>query len=140
MDLAFFGTARFGYSRFDVYVPNWDRMLQRLKAVGGISADVTRRALELGTRNSTTGWRAKTYTESTIEGVLIPRSSGQIASAAGTYVRTDALFITADGLWSDEELEDTHGKFWKVVAVRDFCFGDSFSHRECDLTYLPMHT
>ena len=139
MDPALWDTMRWDYFRWDVYLPNWDRVVQRIESVGGVSTDVTRRALELGARNATTGWRDKDFTESTINGFLIPRSSGQIASAVGAYVRTDDLFITADGLFTDEEVLDAHGKYWRVVAVRDVSFGDSFSHRLCDLVLLPTH-
>lgn len=105
----------------------------------GISCDVTRRRLVLGARDTFTGWRAKTWTETTIEGILLPRSSQHIATSIGTYVRSDSLFMTMDGLEEGDEVLTATGQYYEVHGCREHYIGDSFSHRECDLTLLPMH-
>lgn len=142
MDPAEVGTARVGtstewFARVDVYRDDWDRILKVFEGVA--SRDLTRRRLSLGTRDSTTGWYSKSFTEDTVEGVLIPKASSHLALRVGTYVRTDALLLTADCFEEGDELEDAFGKYWEVKAVRYVSVGDSFSHRECDLARLPLH-
>jgi hypothetical protein len=47
------------------------------------SADVTRRALSLGARDSTTGWPSKTYTNSVITGSFDPATAREAALTSG---------------------------------------------------------
>jgi len=130
---------RLGYSRLSVYRPDWDRILKVFENIG--SCDVTRRKLILGARNSTTRWRTKTWIESPVKAVFIPRASSGLALKVGTYVRTDALVLTAAGFEEGWEVKTADGKYWEVKAVREnFAAGtDSFSHRELDLTLMPFH-
>ena len=142
MDPAYVDTARVGtdtewYARVDVYRDDWDRILKVFEDVA--SRDLTRRRLSLGTRDSTTGWYTKSFTEDTHEGVLIPKASSHLALRIGTYVRTDALLLTADCFEEGDEEKDAFEKYWEVKAVREVANGDSFSHRECDLARLPLH-
>lgn len=140
MDKAFFGeNARFGYTRFSVYHPLFDSLVNHFASLGAMVYEVTRRKLGLGDRHATTGWRAKSFTESTIEGVFLPRSSTRIAVAVGTYMRLDAMFFTADVVKKGDEIKTVDNQYWEVKAVREFWEGDCFSHRECDLTLLPLH-
>jgi len=37
------------------------------------------------------------------------------------------------------EVETAFGKYYEVKAVEPVGAGDSFSHRVCHLTYLPLH-
>lgn len=95
MDKAFFGSARFGYARFSVYRPDFERLVKKVESqLGGLSLDVTRRALTLGVRDSTTGWYAKEYTESTIEMLIFTKGTTPSLLPPGSYVRYDALGIT----------------------------------------------
>jgi len=138
MDEAKWGTMRWGYFRWGVFRDDWDTLLKVFEGVA--SHDVTRRRLVLGdTRDSITGWYPRSFTETTVEGVLIPRASSHLALKAGTYVRTDALFLTADGFEEGDELEDGFSKFWEVKAIREISIGDSFRNRECDLSSIPLH-
>lgn len=105
----------------------------------GISCDVTRRQLVLSTRDTITGWRAKTWTETTIEGALMPKGSQRVYTNIGSYVRTDEVFMTQDGLLEGDEVLTKTGQYYEVHAPREYYIGDSFSHRECDFTLLPMH-
>ena len=140
MDPAKCGDGRADYCRANVYVDYWDRLVKVLESVGGVSSDVTRRQLQLGGRDHTTGWYDKNWIEHTITSHLVPRSSSRIAVTAGTYVRQDALLFAVDPVKECDEIEDAFGKFWQVSAVREISHGDSFAYRECDLSYLPLHS
>lgn len=141
MDPAICGYCRCGYFRCGVYRPDWDRLVKRVESLAGsISMDVTRRKLILGEQDGAIGWYAKDYVESTAEGLLIPRSAAHIAVAAGSYVRLEYLFLTADPLDEGDEIKTVDGEHYEVKTVRLHMLGDSFSHRECDLTYLPLQS
>jgi len=138
LDKANWGTMRWGRFRWGTYNNAWNDLMQRLEAVGVGSQDVTRRRLKLGAQDSVTGWYKPSYSTSTVEMVIIPRASTQTATAAGTYVRTDCLGLSAAGLEEGDELLTGHGVYYEVKATRDVYIGDSFHHRESDLTILPM--
>jgi len=129
---------RWGYFRWGVYRDDWDKLLARFESIA--SHDLTLRKLSLGARDSTTGWRAKSYTESTIEGIFTTRAAGYVALPAGTYVKLDALLLTADGVAEGDEIQHSDGEYYEVKTVKPHPFGDSFWFRECDLTHLPLHT
>lgn len=139
-DPAELGDCQLGFVRLGVKNTVFDDMISVFEGEG--SQDVTRRKLVLGARDSTTGHRAKTFpVEDTVKAVHIPRGSSQLALKAGTYVRSDALEIVCAGFFEGDEVQTNDGKYWEVKAVRDFDITqDNFSHRELDLTYLPLHT
>lgn len=152
MDPAFWDTMRWDYFRWDSYSDEWDILLGVFEGITSTdwstllgvfeemgSCNVTRRVLSLGSRDATTRWRAKTFAEDTVKAILIPRSSAQLALKAGTYVRTDALLLTAVAFYEGDEVKDAFNNYWEVKAVRDISVGDNFSHRECDLVLLPLH-
>lgn len=139
MDPARWGECRWDMFRWGVRNDVWERLVRRVEADGS-SADVTRRTLSLGARSATTGWRAKSYAESTIEMVIFERGSTPTALPPGTYVRTDALGLCAAGVVEGDEIQDAAGRYWEVHAVRDHTRLDDFLYREADLTRLPLHT
>lgn len=99
-----------------------------------VSFDVTRRALSLGSRDSWSGWRAKTWNETTIEMVIVLRGATQLALMAGFYPRLDAAGRTADVVAVGDQIKDANNDYWDVETVSDVYWGDSFVFRECDLT------
>jgi len=129
------------FFRWDVKNSIFDDAVKAFEnAHGTNSCNVTRRKLSLGARDSTTGWRAKSWTEDTVKGIFTPRGSTPTALKAGTYVRSDALLRTCAGFSEGDEVQTNDGKYWEVKAVREFWFAqNNFSHRELDLTYLPLH-
>ena len=137
MDPARVGECRVGFFRVGVYRDDWDRLLAKFKAIG--SCEVTRRKLGLGARDITTGLRAKNWSESTIEIILIPREAAHLVVPAGIYVRLHATALTADGLEEGDENKTSDNVYYEVKAVKEHSIGDSFSHRECDLIQLPLH-
>jgi len=137
-DPAILGQCKLGFFRLGVKNHVFDNMVKSFEKEG--SCNVTRRKLSLGARDSTTGWRAKSYNEDTVKAIHIPRSSAQSALKAGTYVRTDALEIVCAGFSEGDELKTPDNKYWEVKAVREFRITpNNFSHRELDLTFLPLH-
>jgi len=139
MDDAVWGTMRWGYFRWGVRNSIFDDMVNTFENQG--SCDVTRRKLSLGARDSTTGWRAKSFAEDTVKAIFIPRGSTQMALQVGTYVRSDALLVVCAGFSEGDEVKTPDGKYWEVKAIREHRITpDNFSHRELDLTYLPLHT
>jgi hypothetical protein len=155
MDKAVVGYMRIGYFRIGVFDDDWDTLVQTCenlsslsgsqawnklkKAVTsmGLTLNVTKRALTLGSADAITGWYAKSFTESTIEMILVQKGSTSSFLPPGTYVRTDALGLTADTVEEGDEIL-ANSKYYEVKTVRPHYLGDSFYYRECDLTLLPL--
>lgn len=138
MDKAIIGYMRIGFFRIGVFNDTWDRLLQHFKSLG--NCNVTRRRLQLDNpRDSVTGWWIKNFTEETIEMPIITKGSTRSLLPSGTYVRTDALGLTADPVWEGDEIL-VNSVCYEVEAVRLHYWLDSFVYRECDLTLLPLET
>ena len=104
-----------------------------------VDFSVTRRRLMLGARDAITGWYAKSFAESTIDMVLVPQGANNLSLKTGVYARLDAVGLTQDVVLLGDEIETVAGIFYEVKTVKEHWVGDSFEHRECDLTELPMH-
>lgn len=100
---------------------------------------VTRRKLQLGSRDSTTGWYDKAYAESTVDMIVVPRGATNMPLPAGVYVRLDAVGLTADPVDEGDEIKTDAGVYYEVKGVKLHYFADSFMYRECDLTRLALH-
>ena len=117
----------------------WNRLVKSFETARG-SCDITRRTLSLGVRDSVTGWRVKSYVETTIKMVIIPRGATQSALKAGTYVRLDAVGLTDTLLSEGDEVKTSGGTYYKVKAVRNHSLTpDVVEYYEVDLTKLPLH-
>jgi len=103
------------------------------------STNLTRRALSLGARDTVTGWCKKVWTDTTIQGVVLDKSSQLQALRAGTVVRTDALLLTEDAVVEGDEILTAANKYYEIKAARPMFNADSFDHYECDLHYEPVH-
>lgn len=140
-DKAILGSCKLGFFRLGVKNSIFDDAVKAFEnAHGTDSCNVTRRKLSLGARDSTTGWRAKIFTEDTVKGIFTPKGSAPTALKSGTYVRTDALLIVCNGFSEGDEVKTPDGKYWEVKAVREHRITpDNLCFRELDLTYLPLH-
>jgi len=103
------------------------------------SFNVTRRALSLGARLAWSGHRTKTFAETTIEVVIVPRGASQLAIIAGVYPVTDAIGLTADTVVVGDQIKDSANVYWDVETVEDVYWGDSFAYRQCNLNKAVMY-
>lgn len=97
------------------------------------------RKLQLGVRDSITGWYNRYWApDFIIEMLILSRGVSNYILPAGTYVRLDAVGVTADEIRIGDEVEQeaTH---YEVKAIEDHKVANSFSHRDCHLTKLPLH-
>ena len=136
MDKAIIGYMRIGYFRIGVFNDAWDTLLKQFKNLGNCT--VTRRRLQLDSpRDSVTGWWTKSFHEETVEMPIITKGTTRSLLPPGTYVRTDALGLTADPVVEGDEILGNNTNY-EVEAVRPHYLLDSFVYRECDLILLPF--
>ena len=93
----------------------------------------------LGARDAVTGWYAKSFAESTIKMVVVPQGANNLSLRTGVYARLDAVGLTQDVVLVGDEIETAASEFYEVKTVKPHWIGDSFEHRSCDLTELPLH-
>jgi len=141
-DPSVLGSCKLGFFRLGVKNSIFDDAVKAFEdAHGSNSCDVTRRKLSLGARDSTTGWRAKSFTEDTVKGIFTPKGSSPISLKPGTYVREDALLIVCNGFSEGDEVKLPNNTYWEVKAVREHRITpDNLCFRELDLTFLPLHS
>ncbi len=139
MQKAICGYCQTGYFHTDVYLNVWDTMVKKFESVFHTSANVTRRRLLLGARDSVTGLYKKNYEVSTIQTLIFDKGSVTSFQGVGTYARLDALGLALEEVVEGDEIETLDHQYYEVKAVREVSVGNSFMHRECDLTKLPLH-
>ena len=100
------------------------------------SANVTRKALTLGSRDTYTGWCAKNYTETTIPMVIRPSGSSFMISGFGYYAKYPHTGFTTYIVYTDDLIEDAWGYNYRVDTVEFENLLDQFSHRTIKLTKL----
>jgi len=137
MDKAIIGYMRIGFFRIGVFDDAWDRLVQQIGNLGATSLTVTRKRLTLGDRDTTTGWYSQNYDDSTMEIYIIAKGTTPSLLPPGTYVRTEALGLTADPVLEGDEII-ANDVYYEVKTVRLHYLGDGFYFRECDLTLLPL--
>jgi hypothetical protein len=103
------------------------------------SFDVTKRALALGSRDAWSGWHAKSWTESTIEMIIVPKGATRMALLAGVYPQLDAVGLTDDSVAVGDQIKDSTSTYYTIEAIKPHYWGDSLSHYECDLTKETMY-
>ena len=126
--------------RIGVYNDTWDRIINVFESTfGKVLFEYTRRKLSLGTQDTVTGYYAKTFTDETVKGVLIEKSNTKLQVAAGTYVKYDAVLMTADPVLEGDMVKTQEDVYYDVLAVTEHFNGDSFTYRDCDLTKNPLY-
>lgn len=140
MDAAICGdNMRCGFSRCGVYMDDWETLEKAFESVGGVSLEVTRRKLVLGSRDGTTGWFEKSYENSTIKMVMPSESASSRLYGSGTFVDYTKRGFTQDVVEVGDQIETKAHVFYEVKTVMKESAGDSFSHRVCMLRHLPLY-
>lgn len=86
-DAAKFDTATFDHSRYDALTSEWEDMFREF---GAFQSLTVKRASWMVSRDSTTGHRIPTYSDITIDGLLVERGGVAPSFAGGYIVRNDA--------------------------------------------------
>jgi len=123
----------------DLVERQWSTLKKVFGNIGNI--EITRRVLSLGSRDSTTGWRAKSWTESIIDMFIIPQSAQSLAAAAGYYVRTDALGLMnpSEEILVGDEVKNSNDEYYEVKTAPSPGIGDKRALYRCDLKKMPLH-
>ena len=103
------------------------------------SADVTLRTLSLGNPDATTGWYAKTFTDSTIKMVILPRGATFQVLGMGYYARYDHSGFTVDPATEGSEIQDSFTNYYEVKTIKDHAWLNTIIMRECELSKLSLH-
>lgn len=101
------------------------------------SALVTLKTLVLGDLDTSSGWYAKTYVDSTIEAAVIPKSAQQILLGTGLYVKSSALGLSVDPVRDDDVIGNSNGDGFVVTNRQAMWYFDTFMYYFYDLQRLP---
>ncbi len=105
----------------------------------GSTADVTLRTLSLGAPNATTGWYAKTFSESTIKAYIIPRGLQRFILAVGHYTNQDAVAFSKTEMLEGDELEDQNNNFYRVLTIKHHSVLSEGVFYEAELSMMELH-
>lgn len=99
---------------------------------------VTKKTLALGAGDATTGWYAKTYSNTSISMFIIPRALQFTVLKHGLFVEHDAVGFTKSALKEGDIIEDDAGNEYLALAVRDHNILSQFMFNQVDLKKLPQ--
>jgi len=102
-----------------------------------LSFDVTRRKLQLGSRDSTTGLYDKSYVETSIDMPIVSAEAAKKLLPVGSQVVFDRVGFTQDVVVEGDEIVTAADVYYLVQTVKLHWIGDSFVYRECQLSVLP---
>lgn len=100
---------------------------------------VTRRAITLGARDGTTGWRAITYSDTSINMLILNRTVSTRLLGSGGYVKVDAYGMTSDTVLVGDQIKTAGGLYYEVKAVQKRWRDDTVVRYDCDLTLLTLY-
>jgi len=101
------------------------------------SADVTRKALSLGSADTVTGRYAKSYADSTIQVLTSDAQAARSLHAAGNFSTNSLTVFTEDPLLIGDIIVHPNGDYYEVENTREVWYLDSFVFRECRCSRLP---
>jgi hypothetical protein len=104
------------------------------------STSLTRRALSLGARDTTTGHCAKTFTETTISGCIQETGSDTIGPSVGYYTRYPHTGYIPDVVHEGDELKDANNEYYLVRSARQLWYADQFQGYVCNLQKQKGHS
>lgn len=100
---------------------------------------VTLSSLSFGTRDAVTGWYAKTYTDSTVNMIIVQKETQNAPLPVGYWVRLDALGLTVNTVNPYDLIKDALGRTWEVETVKPIVVGEVINYFVCDLKELPLY-
>ena len=101
-------------------------------------AEVTRRAITLGTRDAVTGWRKITHTTSTIDMVTTPKGSTAHVGPFGVYAYMDLAGIGIDPTEVFDQIILQDSRVFLVQTVMPDYVLDSLQCRRTQMSELPL--
>jgi len=106
----------------------------------GLNFSVTRRALSLGSQDSTTGWYAKTFSETTSEKmVILNKGFGLVGLPIGVYAKYVLSGFSTDPFDEGDEVKDAANNYYEIISVEPIYIGDSLYCYQYELHKLPIH-
>jgi len=130
-----------GNFRIGVFYPDTDTSFNQLKkAFSSVSFDARYRKLELGDRDSTTGWRDMTYDDTETREIILVTSQNRatVYSVTGILATYATTAIVIDPVFKGDQIATAEGWF-EIIHIKYHTLGDSFLYRECELEYLPTY-
>jgi len=132
-----------GNFRVGVWHDRYDKTfngIQNASPFASIAWDVRYRKMQLGDRDSTTGWRDVSYDSSgTVDMIIVnPQNRGIIYSTCGILATYTVSGLTIDPVYKGDQICTPDG-WYKIVNIKIHQLGDSFGFRECELEYLPSY-
>jgi len=103
-----------------------------------LDPSVTRRAINLGLRDATTGWRHIDFFDETIEAIRFSKGARYSLHSVGCYASEDAMFLTQDVATDGDQLLTLDGAYYEAVTVQEHWILDSFVFRDVQAHQLPM--
>lgn len=103
----------------------------------GLDADVTLRSLSLGSRDSTTGHRLPSYSESTIKAVGTPQGGHFNIQGVGVYAREDRMFTAASPANVGDQIKEGT-RYYEVKTKQQFKLLDSHLFYAYQCHELPL--
>ena len=100
-----------------------------------MSSNVTLRTLSLGAQDTTTGWYAKTYADTTIQMPIVPKGTFYIAGNTGHYTRYTFTGFTNDAISEGDQIVDAATRYFEIRTVQPWSWLDSLEFYECELAY-----
>lgn len=93
------------------------------KSLGVTDFNVTLHALSLGSQDADTGIPAKSYTDSTIEMLIVTKQDQTVATQIGRYVTLDALGFTTSCIRAWDKVTTATGKRYFITKTTPYLDG-----------------
>jgi len=105
----------------------------------GLNADVSWRALSLGSRDSTTGWRAKNYADAeTIKMAISNPATRSMVVSAGFHPHYTYSGFHIDPVSEGDQTIDKSNNYYEIKTSVPIPFLDSLMYYESELSLLPF--
>ena len=82
-----------------------------------LSVSATLHTLSLGAADAVTGWYAKSFADTTINVVVVPKSQQSTLTGTGVYIRYDAVGFTDSAVVEGDEITDAQSIRYLVESV-----------------------